>query len=433
MKYLDSIRRAGRSLSNAKGRTFLTSMAIAVGAFTITLALAAGTGINNLVDTALSSNINPRSISVAKAFDYEAAFTGGNGIEEYDPEAEATGGSNPNDVTEYTISQQQVDAIDALDEIERTNLVLQFSPQYVNLEDSDTRYSVDMASAYDPDILLKEVSGDLPELSEPLPDQSAVISKRLAESFSDPDDVIGKDIVMQMVNSASGETREFRLPIVAVTEPGQFSFVSGDLYLSRDAAVEVNDFTTSGTPMFERYYGVAAVTADDYEPEQARDAIEAADDTLDAQTAKEVSDQLFQIVNIATYVVVGFGAIALIAAVFGIINTQYISVLERTREIGLMKALGMRGRHVRRLFQLEAAWIGALGGIIGALLGWLATVLLNPWINEQLKLEEGNLLMVEFLPVVILIAALTLIAMLAGWFPSRKAAKLDPIEALRTE
>jgi putative ABC transport system permease protein len=61
-----------------------------------------------------------------------------------------------------------------------------------------------------------------------------------------------------------------------------------------------------------------------------------------------------------------FGILALIASVFGIINTQYISVLERTREIGLMKALGMRGRHVSRLFQYEAAWIGFLGGTLGA-------------------------------------------------------------------
>ena len=51
----------------------------------------------------------------------------------------------------------------------------------------------------------------------------------------------------------------------------------------------------------------------------------------------------------------------------GIINTQYISVLERTQQIGLMKALGMRGRHVLRLFQFEAAWIGLIGGTLGAL------------------------------------------------------------------
>ena len=62
------------------------------------------------------------------------------------------------------------------------------------------------------------------------------------------------------------------------------------------------------------------------------------------------------------------GILALIASVFGIINTQYISVLERTQQIGLMKALGMRGKHVAKLFRYEAASIGLLGGVIGAAL-----------------------------------------------------------------
>ena len=63
---------------------------------------------------------------------------------------------------------------------------------------------------------------------------------------------------------------------------------------------------------------------------------------------------------------IGFGVLALIASVFGIINTQYISVLERTQQIGLMKALGTRGKDVGRLFRYEAASLGLFGGIIGA-------------------------------------------------------------------
>jgi putative ABC transport system permease protein len=124
----------------------------------------------------------------------------------------------------------------------------------------------------------------------------------------------------------------------------------------------------------------------------------------------------------------------LIASVFGIINTQYISVLERTREIGLMKALGMRGRSVSRLFEFEAAWIGFLGGIIGALIAVALGLALNPVITSALGLSEGtNLLIFNPVSVAIMIIILIIIAMVAGWFPARKAAKLDPIEALRTE
>jgi len=139
-------------------------------------------------------------------------------------------------------------------------------------------------------------------------------------------------------------------------------------------------------------------------------------------------------VNVITSIVAGFGVIALIASIFGIINTQYISVLERTSQIGLMKALGMRGRDVARLFRYEAAWIGFLGGIIGVTIAWILGTALNPTIAKALDLGEGTNLLI-FNPVVAvgLVVLLIVIAIVAGFFPSRKAAKLDPIEALRTE
>lgn len=129
-----------------------------------------------------------------------------------------------------------------------------------------------------------------------------------------------------------------------------------------------------------------------------------------------------------------FGMIAIIASVFGIVNTMYISVLQRTSEIGLMKALGMRKRDIGKLFRFEAAWIGFLGGIIGSLSALAVGTALNPWITEKLDLGVGNkLLIFRALQIIILIIILMIVAILAGLLPARKAAKLDPIEALRTE
>ena len=99
-----------------------------------------------------------------------------------------------------------------------------------------------------------------------------------------------------------------------------------------------------------------------------------------------------------------------------------------------MKALGMSGRDVAKLFRYEAAWIGFLGGSIGAIFGTVIGTLLNPWITEQLSLGEGNsLLIFQPIPIVLMVFALVVVAILAGYFPARKAAQLDPIEALRTE
>ena len=133
----------------------------------------------------------------------------------------------------------------------------------------------------------------------------------------------------------------------------------------------------------------------------------------------------------------GFGFLTLLAAVFGIINTQYISVLERTSQIGLMKSLGMRKSDVSKLFRYEAALIGLIGGIIGIVVAYGITFL-NPVIKNALKLQntagvDTNLLQPNWLAWILLVIVLMVISIISGYLPARKAAKMNPIEALRTE
>jgi putative ABC transport system permease protein len=130
-----------------------------------------------------------------------------------------------------------------------------------------------------------------------------------------------------------------------------------------------------------------------------------------------------------------FAVIALVAAGFGIVNTLLMSVQERTREIGLMKAMGMGGGRIYALFSAEAVFIGFLGSLIGAAaaigVGTAANGLLGA--SFLADLEGLQVLRFEVLPVATIVAIVMGIAFLAGTLPARRAARQNPIDALRYE
>jgi putative ABC transport system permease protein len=282
------------------------------------------------------------------------------------------------------------------------------------------------------------VSGELPELRTSIEDDQIAIPEAYVEllGFDNPDETIGKELTIRLQKTTGVSTqqgKDFTYEVVAVVGRSATALTATDsVQVSNSSARAMSNFSTEGTPSYQKYVIATASVVEGVDPAVVK--AELVEQGYGVQTAEDLQSLLFTIVNTLQGIVIGFGILALITSVFGIINTQYISVLERTREIGLMKALGMRGRHVSRLFQFEAAWIGFLGGVIGSLLAVFIGVLSNPAITEQLTLGEDNYLLVfEPLPIVLLVVALMVIAMVAGLLPARKAAKLDPIEALRTE
>lgn len=458
----DILRRSGRSIKSAKIRTLLTALAISVGAFTLALTLAASNGLRAYTDELIASNFDPREILVGR--DPEVSNTGAPNTKpkEFD---ESVGSIDTGAGGSFQIKQvTEADVADlrSRDFIEQIRENFQIVIRYVTREGQE-RYTGSVEAynqAQKPELAAGELpdSGDLAEGQILLPQDYISLL-----GFPDENSAIGQTITVnaakaigeadisalfariqagatleQLAAPAAGtENQDFTFTVAAVTKPSSLSLVPGSspLLVNTTSARQLYDFTAKGTANYNRFTFVSARIRDGND--QAK--IQAAQTALQADgyytvSSEDLQKAVTQFVDVLTIMVGVFGMITIIASVFGIVNTMYISVLQRTREIGLMKALGMHRRDIGRLFRLEAAWIGLIGGLIGTLVAVLAGTLLNPWITEELSLGEGKKLLV-FNPVQIigLLVILTLVAILAGWLPSRKAAKLDPIEALRTE
>ncbi len=131
-----------------------------------------------------------------------------------------------------------------------------------------------------------------------------------------------------------------------------------------------------------------------------------------------------------------FGSLALTVASLGIINTLVMAILERRREIGILKALGAEDRDVQRLFFAEAGVMGLAGGVFGVILGWLIGKALTFGTNVYLHRQQLPAIDLSSVPWWMAVAAIVfsvVVSLAAGIYPASRAAKLNPVEALRYE
>ncbi len=131
-----------------------------------------------------------------------------------------------------------------------------------------------------------------------------------------------------------------------------------------------------------------------------------------------------------------FGSVALVVASLGIVNTLVMSVLERRREIGVLKALGASDADVKRLFFVEAGVMGVAGGALGVALGWVIGRTINFGTNVYLSQQDLPHETIVLLPLWLIggaVAFAVLVSLLSGIYPAARAARLDPVQVLRYE
>ncbi len=149
------------------------------------------------------------------------------------------------------------------------------------------------------------------------------------------------------------------------------------------------------------------------------------DDNFTIRSQEELSSMMSSTMGMLTALLGAVAGISLIVGGIGIMNIMYVSVTERTREIGLRMSVGARGIDILSQFLIEAIMISVTGGLIGVVLGFSLSMLI--------KVGAGWPVTVELWTVILSFAVCTVTGVFFGWYPAKKAANLDPIEAIRYE
>lgn len=190
------------------------------------------------------------------------------------------------------------------------------------------------------------------------------------------------------------------------------------------------------------YTTIMARTGERYDPEEVAEEIEKelrddrgleeGEEDFSVQTTEQIKESVGMILDAVQAVVVGIALISLFVGGVGIMNTMYTSVLERTREIGVMKAVGARNKDIMGLFMVESGILGTLGGIIGIIIGAGLSKAVEFIAVTQL---DQTLVKANFSPELILgtLAFSFIVGCLSGLWPAKQAAELKPVDALRYE
>lgn len=154
-------------------------------------------------------------------------------------------------------------------------------------------------------------------------------------------------------------------------------------------------------------------------------ATEADEDDFNIRSQEEISSMMNSTMSTITILLGSVAGISLLVGGIGIMNIMYVSVTERTREIGLRMSVGARGIDILNQFLIEAILLSVTGGIIGVILGVSLSLSLNAFLHIATQIEPWSIIM-SF-------AVCTFTGVFFGWYPAKKAARLDPIEAIRYE
>ncbi len=451
MKIRDLTELAVRNLRESILRNSLTTLGIAVGVASLVAMLSLGVGLQNLASQRLSKSGLFNAILVSSRANF-GEFGGGRG---------AGRGSTPDGAeNSHPLNDEVRQRLAQIPKVTEVYADLRF-PTEIQFEGKPYSTIVGGVPASD------KSGGDFDGItgqffSGPAADETILQGEFAKQLADDPNSLLGKSIVLryaerQTIPADAGSTdggsagisiipREKSLRIVGIvqTQPGAGfggGFGQARVLIPMEVAETLNTAQANdlrdivrATPARKTYPTLTVRVDGPSNVQLVEDAIKqmgyGAFSLLDATRNLRLVFAVFDLL-------LGlFGSLALVVSSLGIINTLVMAILERRREIGVLKALGAADRDVRRLFFVEAGTMGFAGGCLGVLIGWLIgrgmTFGTDYYLRRQ-SLPEIDIASVPWWMVAAAIGFSIAVSLAAGIYPASRAAKLDPVEALRYE
>jgi len=428
MKFWDLVKIANRNLFRAKLRTFLTVSAIFVGSLTLVMTNGLGDGLKDYIEKQVKNIEGNNVLAVQRKPPVrEGEKTNPDDPSEYQEtgNTESETSFDPNELSVTPVQMENL--VRDLPEVKRITPRYNLDGEYITL-DGAKKYKVALG-------MLSEGITQKTEAGKTIDGEGQImLPLSLARAFDENiSQLIGKTATIAYKIGQNGQIKTLALKIVGVSTKGMMA--NYNCFLDAATAKKIYDEQSAQNPNYNKFYGYSLQlnSSDEAQIEAVKGKL--AEKGFEAMTFADIRKRTYDAIGIMQIGVNLFAFIALLAASFGIINTLVIAVLERTKEIGLQKALGMGRGKVFALFAFESVLIGFWGALSGIVAGFIIGKIANSVLaRTYLESFEGFSLFVFTVPSIIFVLLLVCgIALLAGVLPAFRASRLNPIEALRYE
>ncbi|MBC1402728.1 ATP-binding cassette domain-containing protein [Listeria booriae] len=382
-------------------RNILVSLGGAIGIFSVILMLGLGSGVTNYINNQINAQLSPDLIQVTKT-------------------AETSASAVPNPLQEVKpLTNKDIRTAENLNHVDNVEKVAS-----INVS-SSVNYQNESADIISLETLNRGVNKDDLVAGSFPKDGEILISDTIADKLmKNSKQAIGKEVNFYVRTVDSSEVPiilERKLTVSGIIKSSLSQDSAFVTYKALEDMYATQDLTLAPTQL--------NVTVDDV------DQVPTVEKELEKKgfTGTGVSNILDQVntyLSIATFVLAGIAGISLLVSAIMIVVVLYISVVERTKEIGILRAIGARRKDIKRIFFVEAAIIGIASGVIGVIIAALIGFFGN---NIMEGMFDARVINVSFLFMLIGIAISFIISILAAVLPASKAANLDPMESLRYE